>query len=153
MHYFPHGQLKSVHLVYLRNSSPHVTSLFKTTHTTSSRSPNLYLFSIFTHFFLIPQEEMIFMHSQGDLLRTLKVHSINLHVLHPGINDVFVEFAKKKKKQEMIILIIPLFSQLRNFPNTRKNISFSRGHNSSYFSTKLSLSPIQKVDCICPGTH
>lgn len=63
------------------------------------------------------------MHPQGDLLRTLKVHSINLHALRPGINDVFVEFAKKKK-QAINILTIPLLSQLGNLPNTRKKFMF-----------------------------
>lgn len=36
------------------------------------------------------------MHSQGELLRTLKVQNINLHVLGCGINNVVVEFPKKK---------------------------------------------------------
>lgn len=61
--------------------------------------------------------------SQGDLLRTLEVHNINLHILSLGINDVFGEFAKKKKWM-INILAIPLFSHLGIFPNTRKKYIF-----------------------------
>lgn len=64
------------------------------------------------------------MHSQGDLLRTLKVHSINLHVLHPGINDVFLLSLLKRKKQAAHVLTIPLFSQLGHYPNTGKKFIF-----------------------------
>lgn len=38
---------------------------------------------------------IIFMCSQGDLLRTLQVHGINLHILSLGINGVSGEFAEK----------------------------------------------------------
>lgn len=63
------------------------------------------------------------MHSQGDLLRTLKVHSINLQVLHPGINDVFVEFAKKKKTGNKY-LNYSFIQSAGTFPNTRKKLIF-----------------------------
>lgn len=65
---------------------------------------------------------IIFMCSQGDLLRTLQVHGINLHILSLGINGVSGEFAEKTQ----VIKWLKIFINWDFFFPVQKDICFPK---------------------------